>query len=120
MPPSFVPSFKVPNWPHGAKLAPNIKPLLPGHITDQIVITTKNDPSQRKEEERSEASRLRAREAILIQVYDSIPGGIQRERLNAKRRKRNPKNIQYSIYSAALIQQANQAPTGTQKNTCRD
>ena len=54
------------------------------------MITTKNDPSQRKEEERSEASRLRAREAILIQVSDSIPGGIQKERLNAMRKKTKP------------------------------
>ena len=70
------------------------------------MITTKkkNDPSQRKDEERSEASRLRAREAISIQVSDSIPGSIQKERLNAKSRKRNRKNIQYSINSSALIQ----------------
>ena len=69
------------------------------------MITTKNDPSQRKEEERSEASRLRACEAILIQVSDSIPGGIQKERLNAMRKKNETGKISNTpLNSAALIQ----------------
>ena len=70
----MVNSYIPPNY----ELMCSSKNIIPQHNT--------KGPSKKNKRERGLPSRLQARDAILIQVSDSINGRIHRERLNAKKR----------------------------------